>query len=325
MDIRKIQATGGSSLSVTLPKKWISRMNLSDKDEIIVNQQKNDDLVIKVKRNGNQAQNETLIVTEENYPNLKGYIFSIYKIGINGLTIKSEDNQLVNKTTIRKLTQKLMGWEVVKEGENYIILQNIFDATVVPVSQPLQQLFAISREMLNDTGKVIIKKNNELAIDIINRDDDADKLCLLIERIYYSVLTGRLSEEELSYSAKEIGFFRDVAIQVERICDHIVKIARVATLDTKGNDGQEFILAITKLTKILSEIENLVISEEVYKTNVLAANINNLKRVSFFSNDNTENYNFNETIIQDSLNRIRSILSDIVEDITDQIIMKQYY
>ena len=50
MEIRKLQLTGGSSLAVTLPKKWADHFGLKDKDSVIIYTQTSGSLIIQPAR-----------------------------------------------------------------------------------------------------------------------------------------------------------------------------------------------------------------------------------------------------------------------------------
>lgn len=46
MDMRKLQQTGGASLTITLPKKWIAKNSLKDKDILRVVESKLNYLIL---------------------------------------------------------------------------------------------------------------------------------------------------------------------------------------------------------------------------------------------------------------------------------------
>jgi phosphate uptake regulator len=323
MDTRKLQATGGASLSVTLPKKWLEKEKLEDKDILIMNEQKDGSLIIRNKKTSH-FRKVTLRVNEGNNNNLNRLLNSIYKIGIEQLTLKLEDNVHENKAKIRKATGKLMGWEIIEESANEMVVSYLLDTSKIPVGQTIKKLFSLTNQMLIDLSETITTENLELSKDIIERDDEVDKLCMVINRSYYSVLSGRNTEEEIGYSAINLSYFREIGKNLERICDQVVKIENVLLISKKfGNESEKLKIVLDDLVGILSEAEKLVITEEIPEANELSFRLSEIKKKTLF-NKGMEDNTVTDVILHDSLNRIRGYINNIVEAMIDQIVIKIY-
>jgi phosphate uptake regulator len=84
-------------------------------------------------------------------------------------------------------------------------------------------------DMFGDAVRAVADHDAELAHDIVARDEDVDRLYLMLYRQFRIVLCDLLAEEALGVSRIKLFDTHTVARQLERVADHAVKIARVTT------------------------------------------------------------------------------------------------
>jgi phosphate uptake regulator len=87
-------------------------------------------------------------------------------------------------------------------------------------------MFAMTKSMFSDAIKSVLQNNNNLALDVINRDFEIDKLHMAIVRQFYKLIQGRVFDEEIGLSQSDLKYYENIAVQLERIADHAVKIAQ---------------------------------------------------------------------------------------------------
>jgi phosphate uptake regulator len=82
--------------------------------------------------------------------------------------------------------------------------------------------------MIQDALSALLTGNLDLAWDVVQRDDDVDRLNLLIARQFMEVLrAGSVRQETLSSTTAF--FFMQAASNLERIADHACRIAEIAS------------------------------------------------------------------------------------------------
>ncbi len=90
-------------------------------------------------------------------------------------------------------------------------------------------MYLISSSMLKDSIDSLKKVDNDLALDILERDDEVDRLYLLISKQFRAILQGSRLPDTSDSTIDEYHDLRLAAISLERIADHARKIANIAS------------------------------------------------------------------------------------------------
>ena len=321
MEIRKLQLTGGSSLAITLPKKWVDHFGLKSKDTVVIYSQKSGSLIIQPARYKEQLLKTVLKIDGLTKDMLTRELTAHYISGSDELTIKSKRITRDQRNRIREILQSLIGYEIIDESSEGVFIKNIFDATKFPIIQNVEKMFVIVKSMFNDAIKAITQNNNPLASDVIDRDFEIDKLRLAIMRQFYALIQGRVYDEEIGLSQADTNYYEHVATQLERIADHAVKIARtVITADKKSES-----LVSSRLKNIVKKILPLLeYSEEAVReldktlAHIILEKNPEIERTLLLDRDVKS---FEEMLVVDSLDRLRGYVMNIAEITIDQAIV----
>ena len=321
MEIRKLQLTGGSSLAITLPKKWVDHFGLKSKDTVVIYSQKSGSLIIQPARYKEQLLKTVLKIDGLTKDMLTRELIAHYISGSDEVTIKSKKITRDRRNRIREILQSLIGYEIIDESSEEVFIKNIFDATKFPIIQNVEKMFVIVKSMFNDAIKAITQNNNPLASDVIDRDFEIDKLRLAIMRQFYALIQGRVYDEEIGLSQADTNYYEHVATQLERIADHAVKIARtVITADKKSES-----LVSSRLKNIVKKILPLLeYSEEAVReldktlAHIILEKNPEIERTLLLDRDVKS---FEEMIVVDSLDRLRGYVMNIAEITIDQAIV----
>ena len=224
MEKRKLQATGGASLTLTLPKSWISQYGLRSKDEVSVVQ---DGQALVIKPTSVQASENKVDISVDGLSEawLARELVAAYISGADKITFRSKKISPEERLIIQKAVQLLFGFEILEETSKKIYVKNIFDDAKLSVPQSTQKIFLIARTMFEDALKALKAGDKNLALGIEQRDFEVNKLLCVVKRQFYSLLKGKADG-----NIAEIGYYVNVAIQLERIADHAVQIAKLTAL-----------------------------------------------------------------------------------------------
>src|SRR3989338_222525 len=321
MEIRKLQLTGGSSLAITLPKKWVDHFGLKSKDTVVIYSQKSGSLIIQPARYKEQLLKTVLKIDGLTKDMLTRELTAHYISGSDEITIKSKRITRDQRNRIREILQSLIGYEIIDESSEGVFIKNIFDATKFPIIQNVEKMFVIVKSMFNDAIKAITQNNKPLASDVIDRDFEIDKLQLAIMRQFYALIQGRVYDEEIGLSQADINYYERVATQLERMADHAVKIARtVITADKKSES-----LVSSRLKNIVKRILPLLeYSEEAVReldktlAHIILEKNPEIERTFLLDRDVKS---FEEMLVVDSLDRLRGHVMNIAEITIDQAIV----
>ncbi len=231
---RKIQLTGGSTFTISLPIKWARDAGLKQGDELILIQRGDKSLQItpvKAKKPQLNCAEFTLLEHEDFEGNFR-FLIAYYLVGYDVVRLMSpggfsaEERKWI-KDEVRR---RLIGMEVVGESAHEIILKSFLKYEDFTLQDAIRSMSKIIASMLGDAISSIRKKDINLAEDIVERDDEIDRFYLLIVR----QLKAAMSDPEL---AEKIGVdrrreslgYRIIVKSMERIGDHVENIAKNST------------------------------------------------------------------------------------------------
>lgn len=232
---RRIQLTGGSTLTISLPIKWAREAGIKQGDELSLIQRSDNSLLITPgKKEKEQIKSAELELSElESFEDNFRYLIAHYLVGYDVIKLLSpsgfgaEERKRI-KEEVRKM---LIGLEVVGESSKEIMLQSFLKYEDFTLRDAIRSMSEIILSMQGDAISALEKGDMNLAADVIERDNEIDRFYLLIVR----QLKAAMSDSEL---AKKIGVgrqrdslgYRIIVKSMERIGDHVENIAKNAML-----------------------------------------------------------------------------------------------
>src|SRR5665647_10896 len=146
MDIRRLQTTGGSSLTVTLPKEWTSGLKLQKNDPVRIAPQPDVTLIITADLADNPVwrEREFDVSTCSNPTFLFRSLIGTYIAGYTGSTIRSKTRvpPFVG-TVVRDFTQMTIGREVMEETATTIRIRDLLNPSELPFENTLKRMYVI--------------------------------------------------------------------------------------------------------------------------------------------------------------------------------------
>ncbi len=270
MEKRKLQRTGGASLTVTLPKKWIEDQHLQHGQQVAMYSQDSGSLLIKTVPEHEIPSPAVLDVEHLSPEKAMRNAVSLFISGVNEITFLSRNLTKVQRSHIRSIIDRLIGFEIVEESSDTVMIRNILDITKLPIPDMVDKMFMLARSMIADAIDAALQKDIDSAQDIISRDREIDKLFLVINRQFHSVLEDRMVEEDLGLDRLGISYHRTIASQLERIADHAAKIAEEITRNNsmKPATAKTLAVPIRQVLHLLDDTKKVVrtISQELAHT-----------------------------------------------------------
>jgi len=228
---RKIQLTGGSTFTISLPIKWAREAGISQGDELSLIQRSDNSLLITPeKKREEQIKSAELELSElESFEDNFRYLIAHYLVGYDVVKLLSlngfeaEERKRI-KEEVRK---RLIGMEIVGESSKEIVLQSFLKYEDFTLRDAIRNMSEIILSMHREAISALEKGNLNLAEDVMERDNEIDRFYLLIVR----QLKAAMSNPEL---AKKIGVgrqrdslgYRIIVKSMERIGDHVENIAK---------------------------------------------------------------------------------------------------
>jgi len=231
IEFRKLQKTGGSTFTLTLPKQWIKDMNVKPQDKIAIFRKGYDEIVLKCKYSEEMPSKKPSITISIDYSdpsfNLSREITAAYLAGYNTITIKSNKNITpTERIEIKKSKNKLIGVEIGRELSNEITLKCLIDPGAAPLDETLEEMINLSKSMVDDTIEALIGKKEELANNVISRDEEVNRKYFMIVRQLRVAVQDSVLARRLNITAVRALDYRLVVKSIELVADYAVVMAK---------------------------------------------------------------------------------------------------
>jgi phosphate uptake regulator len=226
METRKVQVTGGSTYTVSLPKTWATDNGVSA-GSVIEFYPEEDALLLTPKSEGERLEG-TMDVSQLTGEHLTRAVMTMYVSGFDVIRLESGRITTDQRRAIREAVQGLVGVEVLEETNDSVVIQDLLDSSELSIENAVTRMRLIARSMLKDAVEALAENDDDLARDVIQRDDDVDRLWFAVARIFRTTLRSPLAAEELGIPREDCFDYHASARQLERIADHSAKIAGYA-------------------------------------------------------------------------------------------------
>lgn len=314
MDIRNLQSTGGKSFSITLPKTWIKKNSLQHKSKIIVDFVNTTSLLLMPYKPNKSFLSVNINADALSKSQLKKILVGYFISGLDSIYIFYKKPTIDNKNYVRRIATKLLGFEVIEKETGKIELKNILQVQELNPSEYVLRLTQTVKSMLRDLGIVLRTKDVYLAEDIIDRDNEVDRLNAFVQRNFIKSIQMQ-TPNAANMSIADFYSYSIFALRMERIGDHSVRIAQ-KVLSSKNEKIVLYSQLITRTLKKITNWLNLLEDSINYPNETVLLKI--LEEVGELENKYFKyknGINSDELrMIEDSLDRINSYIKNIAEE-----------
>ena len=225
METRKVQVTGGSTYTVSIPKTWATDNGVEAGTEIEFHP--DGDSLFLTPRSESERTRGTLDITGLTGQTLTRAVMTMYVSGFDVIELTASEIGTEQRSVARDAVQSLVGLEVLEETRDRVVVQDLLDSSELSIHNAVTRMRLISLSMLEDAITALAEVDHDLASDVIGRDDDLDRLWLVVSRIFRATLRTPTAAEELGLPREACFDYHSSARQLERIGDHATKIAHL--------------------------------------------------------------------------------------------------
>jgi phosphate uptake regulator len=256
MEIRKIQLTGKSSYTVSLPKAWATQVGLREQSQVGISTLPDGSLRV-TPRESIKPQGRGIFSIEGLFENaLARQMIAIYIAGYDIFELRASQIRSDQRKTIRDMSYRLIGMEVVEETAKSVVIQDLISPNELQIKKSIRRMHLIIEAMHADAIRSLVKNDIDLANDVIIRDRDIDRHYLLVlKRLQAMVKTPFAKASDIN--ASESLEYYLTAVSLERIADHATKIAHCVLTLTGGSVPSEILDSITEASKLSNDIMQL--------------------------------------------------------------------
>jgi phosphate uptake regulator len=333
MDVeeRKIQITGGKTFIVSLPKAWGDSIGLKPGSKVVWVPQPSGDLLLKVKDEAFAQQEVIIHIDEIRGERLAREIIALYIAGFPIIRFKAKRISLEQIEVLKKNVKRLIGPEIIEETSEEVVIQDFLNIKSFTVDKCLKRMYLFATSMHKDALQALIDNNMDLARGVLQRDDEVDRLFLLILRQLSSVLASLRVPETTSLSILDYFSYYEAAQYIERIADHALRISRMVLKLNKKNIPSDFLKKLEKASGAMNEMLNLAFNSLINQDLELADRAINSKQIieKTLQEADIKLFDFDSDvlfaigIIKDSIDRSGDYCKNISEIAINRIMIKK--
>ncbi|WP_128476299.1 phosphate signaling complex PhoU family protein [Halorussus pelagicus] len=226
METRKVQVTGGSTFTVSIPKGWATENGIEAGDRVEFHPE--GDSLLLSPRTADDTVEGTVDIADLEGAELMRTVFTLYVSGFDIINLEATRVTPDQRRTVRDATQGLVGLEVIEETGDRVVLQDLLDSSELSIHNAITRMRLVSITMLQDAVTALIENDDDLATDVIERDDDVDRLWFMISRVFRSALRNPSTAADIGLPRETCFDYHSSARQLERVADHAAKIGQHA-------------------------------------------------------------------------------------------------
>ncbi|MDT7886449.1 MAG: phosphate uptake regulator PhoU [Thermoproteota archaeon] len=258
--LRKLQKIG-NTYYVAIPTKWVEENKLKKGEEILLTIRHDGNILI---YSNKLPEEKTVNIKFDKYIDRR--ILSYYLLGYHTINVISDQKFTEEeRQKILNTAKNLIGLEIVEETMNSITLHNLInDASINPIKL-LLRLNAITSTMYVEIIKGFYEEDETLIKQVIDRDNEVDRLYFLMVRQIRSLLQNETILNKLNLTYTDCLDLRIAGLILEKIGDESVKIAEYL-LNNKIGKGT--LQTLKKITEEIQEIQERAIIRFLNKKSV---------------------------------------------------------
>ncbi len=261
MESRKIQKVGAATLTISLPKAWVSQRNLKKGDQVFLVEEGEALKVLpsNVAEDRRSAAADYIIDSDlcDEPGMLERVIVGNYVLGHERIIVRSSLRLRSNhQDEIRRAVRRLIGMGIVEESSSKVVLQCSINPANYPLDTLVKRLYSLGSTMLSEALEALVTKDRTLADDAIKREDDADMMYWLILRLVLSAQVDEALVEQLGMRTRlEIPGNRAIARDLEAVADHACDIANHVKqiLDAEAKVPSSILKALKTLQDVIEQ------------------------------------------------------------------------
>lgn len=233
METRKVQLSGGTTYTVSLPKSWAQEHGIDAGSELSVQPEGDGSLRIETTRDQSLPdRTATVDATHLSDDAVRRQIHALHAVGADTVTVRDQTGHSTDRRIlVDEAVSGLSGFERLGADETSIRLTSLIDADHLDVRKSALRLRLVALGTHRDAVSAVLDGDETLARQVLTGGDEARKLSATITRQFRRALTDLGAVTKLGYSRQRLFEFQEVSRQFERVTGHAEEIARL-TLDT---------------------------------------------------------------------------------------------
>ncbi|WP_363466701.1 PhoU domain-containing protein [Halogeometricum borinquense] len=266
METRKVQLSGGTTYTISLPKQWATEQGISPGSTLYLHPDADGTLLIEAGTHQDREDRQVRMdVSSYDTDMLAQAVEAMYLVGIDELVLVDRNGYDDDHfETAMDLCADLSGLQLMETSEKKLVFQNIIDSSSISIRKSTLRMKLIVLAMHRDAVEAVVNNDTALAARITTRDSEVDKLFCLVTRQFERAIDDLQTVEALGTTRHELFEYYHTARQFERVADHATKMASLA-MEHGGSFADEttdeFARVADESRRIVERAADIVLSD----------------------------------------------------------------
>jgi len=225
MDTRKLQHTGGSSYTVSLPQEWSEEHGMEG-GSVVGLSRLGESVVITPERH-DEATPERVSIADLEDGHVSRALVTLYVSGHDEVVLEGEEIDTERRASIRQVVTRLTGLQVVDEGPDTVRVRSLLDHGEMSTPEVVDRMHAVAGLMLEDAVTAALD-DDAAAAGVLEREEDVNRMYAMVLRWFRQCMRDPAANERSPLALDTHFDFHACAKQLERIADHAATIADLA-------------------------------------------------------------------------------------------------
>jgi len=241
IDVRKVQLTGGSTYTLSLPKPWVDEMSLSPRDGVRVDWRPSGALRLSPINLLDKLEKRVNIdagaLPDDS---LHDHLMGVYLSGADSINIRfPPGSERIYRKQIRRFLRNTRGFEIMNESDSRLELICLINAAEMPLNASINRMYLQLTSLVRDIVSVLDDDDIEIINDAEERESEVDALLYLVERQVCIALDSHLVATSLKIGRNQAVEHSNLARSLERMMDHALQLAVLTRTNPKIKLSQD--------------------------------------------------------------------------------------
>jgi phosphate uptake regulator len=229
---RRIQISGGSTYTISLPKKWIDELGIKNGDNMTIVKNANRSMTLFPGLDTEKpAKKAILTISQKDLEeSIRQKIIALYLNGYKTIQITSKGVKILpeHSRLIKDLVRKSMiGTEIIESDSESITIQILTRLPELTFDVALKRMYLMAANMHREAIEALKKADADYGEEVVRMDDEVDRFSLYVMRTLIMAIqnSSMLYDVGLERPSDCLNY-RTVISRIERIADHAALIAK---------------------------------------------------------------------------------------------------
>lgn len=262
MVTRKVQLTGSSTYTISLPKDWAREHGIEPGMQLTLCPGHNGELVIGAGQTEDQSPTVDLDTVPEDA--VTDVIRSLYVVGVDRFTLSaSESLSGTTRRAVSDATSELVGLEIARETESAVELSTPLDTAELGIERTLVQLQYVALSMQHDATTALVDGDADLAAQVTERRRDARRKYDLVNRSFQRSLTDLEELRGFGLDRPRVFDYFVTANRLDRVADGAERVAAVTLeRDDPADDRDTYVENARRVRDLVDEAVEAVLDAD---------------------------------------------------------------